>query len=40
MTPRKEIKEIKVGPGTSLTLFAIWLVGLVMIVKWIIEGIF
>jgi hypothetical protein len=30
--------EIQVGQFGSLVLFAIWLVGLVQIVKWVIQG--
>lgn len=31
-------REIQVGQFGSLVLIAIWLVGLVQIVKWVIQG--
>lgn len=33
-------KDVKVGPAGSLLLFAIWIVGLIEIVKWVIQGLF
>jgi len=34
------MKTFHVGPVGSILLFLVWLVGAVMIVKWIIEGLF
>ena len=35
------MKEIKIGPfGTIVGAFIPWLVGVVMLVKWVIEGLF
>lgn len=33
-------REITFGRTASLTLLAIWLVGFVQIVKWVIQGLF
>lgn len=35
---RRQGKHVEAGPIASLTLFAIWLVGLIQIIKWVIEG--
>lgn len=34
----KPKKTFHAGPIASLTLFAIWLVGLIEIIKWVVEG--
>lgn len=35
---KKDRGTIHAGPIASLTLIAIWLVGLIEIVKWVVEG--
>lgn len=33
-------KDVKFGPGASILLVLVWLVGAFEIVKWVIEGLF